>query len=327
MQIINDIDKVQLNNTIITLGKFDGNHVGHRLLFETAVGLKTGDRKTVIFTFSIHPSRVLSEERSREEKDAVRTIQTDEERDEDLYPEGIDYLIRFPFTKKTMSMEPEEFVEQILVRKLGVRDIVCGTDFRFGKDRKGDPQLLEKLGQRYGFDVHILKKVEVRLEGEDAPVEVSSTLIKQEIMEGHMENVRLMMGKPFSVTGTILHGKHFGSTMGFPTINQEVPDDKILPPDGVYATRTTIGGKTWMSITNVGVRPTFDDGVHRTVETNLFDFDQDVYGEEASVAFYHFIRPERKFEDPAELTAEIEANKREVVTFFETFQDSDCMQG
>ena len=326
MQIINDINEVQLNNTIITLGKFDGNHIGHRLLFETAVRLKTEDRKAVIFTFSIHPSRVLSENRSREEKDAVRTIQTDEERDEDRYPEGIDYLIRFPFTKKTMAIEAEDFVEQILVGKLGVKDIVCGTDFRFGKDRKGDPELLMKLGEQYGFDVHVLKKVEVRLDDAEEPVEVSSTLIKKEIMEGHMENVHLMMGKPFSVTGKILHGKHFGSTMGFPTINQDVPDDKILPPDGVYATRTTIGGKTWTSITNVGVRPTFDDGFHRTVETNLFDFDQDVYGREASVAFYHFIRPERKFQDADDLIAEIGSNKREVITFFETFQDNDCAE-
>ena len=130
-----------------------------------------------------------------------------------------------------------------------------------------------------------------------------------------MENAGLLLGRPFSVQGTVLHGKHLGSRIGFPTINQIVPQDKILPPDGVYATRTMVSGEWYDSITNVGIRPTFDDGVQRTVETNLFGFDSDVYGESAKVCFYKFIRPEKQFESAEELAEQIDADKTEVITF------------
>lgn len=314
MKQIEDLDQVRLDNTVITLGKFDGCHIGHRKLFDKAVQLKEKGRCAVIFTFSIHPSKVLSDPADAT-PERMRLILTEEEQTEQLYPEGIDYLVRFPFNKETKAMEPETFVDRILVRKLGVKDIVCGTDFRFGKDRKGNTQILQQLGRTYGFDVHVVEKVRIRLDGEEESRVVSSSLIKEEILAGNMENARLLLGRPFFVQGEILHGKHLGSRIGFPTINQIVPQDKILPPDGVYATRTKIRGEWYDSITNVGIRPTFDDGMVRTVETNLFGFDRDVYGETAQVDFYRFIRPEKQFGSAEELAKRIEADKAEVVTF------------
>ena len=314
MKIISDIEHLQLKNAIITIGKFDGNHIGHQLLFDTIRNLKQEGDCTVVFTFSIPPAALV-------ESDSVRTIQTHEERYYSPDFAGIDYVIEFPFNKNTMSMEPEEFVKEILVEKLGAKSIVVGEDFRFGKDRKGNVALLQTLGAQYGFTVHALQKVAYRPEDFESAVEVSSTLIKEEILRGNMEDVCKMLGKPFSMTAEILQGKHVGRTIGFPTINFAAPADKILPPNGVYATRTIIDGRSFDSITNVGSRPTFDDGEYRTVETNIFDFDEDVYGKMARVDFYRFIRPERKFDSVDELMEEIQRNVEEVRAYFKELHE------
>ena len=318
MKIISDIEHLQLKNAIITIGKFDGNHIGHQLLFDTIRQLKQEGDCTVVFTFSIPPAALVgSDPASADAANSVRTIQTHEERYGSADFAGIDYVIEFPFNKHTMAMEPEDFVRKILVEKLGAKSIVVGEDFCFGKDRKGNVALLRELGAQYGFSVHALKKVSFQPDDFDAAVEVSSTLIKEEILRGNMEDVCRMLGKPFSMTAEILHGKHVGNTIGFPTINFAAPADKILPPNGVYATRTSIEGKTFDSITNVGSRPTFDDGEYRTVETNIFDFDEDVYGKVARVDFYRFIRPERKFDSVEELMEEIRRNVVEVKEYFQ----------
>lgn len=317
MKIISDLKNVKLKNAIITIGKFDGNHIGHQLLFDTIRQLKQDGDCTVVFTFNIPPA-VMTESG---QADTIRTIQTHNERyfSEDFA--GIDYVVEFPFNKHTMAMEPEVFVKEILVEKLGAKSIVVGEDFCFGKDRKGNVNVLRELGARFGFTVHALKKIAFQPEDFEKPVEVSSTLIKEEILRGNMEDVRKMLGKPFSMTGEILHGKHVGSTIGFPTINFAAPADKILPPNGVYATRTIIDGQTYNSITNVGKRPTFDDGEFRTVETNIFDFNKDVYGKTARVDFYRFIRPERKFASPEELMEEIDRNVQEVRAYFKDLHE------
>ena len=317
MKIISDLENVKLKNAIITIGKFDGNHIGHQLLFDTIRKLKRDGDCTVVFTFNIPPA-VMTESG---QADTVRTIQTHDERyfSEDFA--GIDYVVEFPFNKHTMAMEPEAFVKEVLVEKLGAKSIVVGEDFCFGKDRKGNVDVLRELGTRFGFTVHALKKIAFQPEDFERPVEVSSTLIKEEILRGNMEDVRKMLGKPFSMTGEILHGKHVGSTIGFPTINFAAPAEKILPPNGVYATKTTIDGQKYNSITNVGKRPTFDDGEFRTVETNIFDFNEDVYGKTARVDFYRFIRPERKFASPEELMEEIDQNVQEVAAYFKDLHE------
>ena len=313
MKVITDINDIKLKNAIVTIGKFDGNHIGHQLLFDTVRSVKQDGDCTVIFTFNVPVATVVEQETP----DSVRSIQTHEERYQRQDLEGIDYVVEFPFNKQTMSMLPEDFVKEILVDKLGVKTVVVGEDFRFGKNRAGNVAMLQQLGEQYGFTVHALKKVIYQPEDYSNPVEVSSTLIKNEILRGNMEDVTRMLNHPFSMISTILHGKHVGSTIGFPTINFAAPADKILPPNGVYATKTIIDGKSFNSITNVGKRPTFDDGEYRTVETNIFDFHEDVYGKTAEVEFYKFIRPERKFESVEELMDEIARNVKEVRAYFE----------
>ena len=317
MKVITDIENIHLNNAIVTIGKFDGNHIGHQLLFDTVRSLKKKGDCTVVLTFNVPPVTVLDDGQT----DASRTIQTHEERYDPNVFFGIDYVVEFPFNRKTMSMEPSDFVNEILVDKLGTKSIVVGEDFCFGKNRAGNVETLKKLGSECGFEVHALKKVVFRPEDYSNPVEVSSTLIKNEILRGNIEDVNKMLGRPFSMVSVILQGKHFGRKIGFPTINFSAPADKILPPNGVYATKTVIDGKEYESITNVGKRPTFDDGEERTVETNIFDFDQDVYGKMAEVRFYKYIRPERKFDSPDDLMNEIQENVKEVKNFFENRND------
>lgn len=313
MKLITDIEKIQLNHTIVTLGKFDGNHIGHQLLFETAVNKKEEGDSVVIFTFSVPPAKVVG----KEEKHTLRTIQTHGERILQDYPNGVDYVVEFPFNEETRSMSPEEFVKAILVDKLGVKTIVVGEDFRFGKDRAGSVVTLQEMGKEYGFEVIALKKVTYQVKDKEEAQEVSSTLIKEEIQKGNMEDVCAMLGCPFAVTGEVMHGKHYGRTIGFPTINLSVPEDKIMPPNGVYATKVCFDGRTLPSITNVGVRPTFDDGEQRTVETNIFDFNEDIYGKIVRVDFYKFIRPERKFASGQDLMEEIQRNVVEVKAYFD----------
>ncbi|MCQ2529809.1 MAG: bifunctional riboflavin kinase/FAD synthetase [Lachnospiraceae bacterium] len=311
MKLITDIENLKLKNSIVTLGKFDGNHMGHQLLFETAISLKQSDYCTVIFTFDVSPAKVVGKA-----SNASRTILTHEERHFQQYKDGIDYVVEFPFNKQTMAMSPEDFVKEILVDKLDVKVIVVGEDFCFGKNRSGNVGTLKELGKQYGFTVNAMKKVTYQPQDCDHPVEISSTLIKEEILKGHLEDVNKMLGAPFTMVGEILQGKKLGRTIGFPTINFDAPDEKILPPNGVYATRTKIKGKLYDSITNVGNRPTFDDGEFRNVETNIFDFDEDAYGDRAEVMFYKFIRPERKFDSADDLMKEIKRNKEEAVNFF-----------
>lgn len=315
MKIITDIENLKLDNTIVTLGKFDGNHIGHQLLFDTVIKLKKPGLHTAIFTFNLPPAMVLGKD------DEVKSLITHDERYYHKYSDEIDYIIEFPFNKQTMSMAPEQFVKDILVDRLDVKIIVVGEDFCFGKDRAGNVGTLKELGQKYGFEVIALKKVVFTPSGYKEPQEVSSTLIKDEILKGNIEDANEMLGEPFTIVQEILHGKQVGREIGFPTINFDAPDNKILPPNGVYATKTIIDGKKYFSITNVGNRPTFDDGLARTVETNIFDFDSDVYGKIAEVEFYKFIRPERKFNSPEELMEEIKRNVEEVKRFFEIDND------
>ena len=312
VKLITNIESIQLNHTIVTLGKFDGNHVGHQLLFETAVKRKEKGDSVVIFTFSVPPAKVIG----KDEIQSLRTIQTQGERKLQHYPDGVDYVIEFPFNERTRQMSPEAFVKDILVDKLGVKTIVVGEDFRFGKDRAGSVDTLKQMGVRYGFEVVALKKVTFYVKDKAEEQEVSSTLIKEEIQKGNMEDVRAMLGCPFAVTGEVLHGKHYGRTIGFPTINLSVPDDKVMPPNGVYATVVSFDGCYLPSITNVGIRPTFDDGEQRTVETNIFDFDEDIYGKNVRVDFYKYIRPERKFASGQELMEEIQRNVVQVRSYF-----------
>lgn len=307
MKYITDITNLKLNNTVVTIGKFDGNHIGHQYLYNTVVQLKDYAMDAVILTFG---------NAIRDVADTRKTIMTNFEKHQYAYPDGIDYILELPFTDEIKNMEPEEFIYKILVKKLGVKKIVVGNDFRFGKDRAGDIRTLYDLSDHFGYELFALEKV--LYDG----IEVSSTYIKEKIIAGDMEAVTAMLGEPFSVTGEVVKGKQLGRQIGFPTINFVAPDNKILPPDGGYATKTVINGQSFISITNIGFRPTVENSMLRTIETHIFDFDDDVYGQSIKVEFYKFLRPEIKYDSLDALINAIEENCKEVKDYFNKTQGS-----
>ena len=207
-------------------------------------------------------------------------------------------------------MEPEDFIREILVKQLRAAYVVVGPDFHFGHNRKGNPELLRQAGTQYGFEGEILSK-ETR---EERPI--SSTWIREVLQEGNIEKVNELLGYRYFVLGEVVHGRQLGRTWGLPTINQVPEDGKLLPPFGVYASKTFIKGKTFYGISNVGVKPTVEVPF-AGVETYLFDCDEDLYGEEARVEFYHFVRPECKFDSVEELKAQIQRDAGSGKRYFE----------
>lgn len=296
----------QLNKrSVVTLGKFDGLHRGHNKLLEKTLELGTQGLETVVFTFDVSPLVRLGTK-------IKRTILTNSERKVLLEKKGMDCLIECPFVPEVIQMQPEDFVKKILVEQLKAAVLVVGTDFRFGYERRGNVEMLKELGKKYGYQVLVLSK---ETEGHR---EISSTWIRETLREGKMERVNDLLGYPYFVQGKVVRGRQLGRTIGLPTINQVPPDEKLLPPFGVYATKSYIAGKEFYGITNVGVKPTVKVSF-AGVETYLFSCNENLYDQEAWVEFFHFIRPECKFDSLEELKGQIQRDALTGKTFFREF--------
>lgn len=285
----------------ITLGKFDGLHRGHQKLLSYILNQNWAE-KTVMFTFDVSPALKLK-------KGTGKFLLTNEERRKLAEKAGVDYLLECPFTDELIHMPAEEFIRKYLVEYLHVRYIAVGTDFRFGFERKGTPQMLQELGEIYGFKTVIVEK-----EVEDGR-EISSTYIREELEKGNIEKVNHLLGYPFFTSGEIVHGRKLGRTIGVPTANLIPPVLKKFPPNGVYITKSYIDGKEFQGITNVGYKPTVKENF-LGVETYLFDCNEDLYGQEAKVEFYKFLRPERKFASLEELKEQLVKDVKEGQKFF-----------
>lgn len=270
-------------NSVITIGKFDGLHMGHQYLFNQVVTYKELGYKAVMFTFFFHPSTVLTNKE-------IELIYTEEEKISKLKRLGMDVLISYPFTAETRNMEPEDFIRDILVGKLDMKILVVGVDFRFGKNRRGDIELLKKYEDTYGYKVIACEKQTWN------DTIISSTDIRAHITEGNMEDANKMLGQPFFVRGEVKHGRKIGRTLGIPTTNIIPPSNKLLPPNGVYASKTRIGEEIYYSVTNIGFNPTVGGDSTKKVETYIFDYNADLYGKDIEVELYHYERPELKFE-------------------------------
>ena len=285
MEYIHGTDDFQLNKeSAVTLGKFDGIHTGHQKLIEI-VRQKADEENllAVLFTFDSLPLSICPQKYQH-------FISTSSERRRLCENFGIDVEIEYPFTEEFMNMEPEDFICRILIDKLHAKYVVVGTDYRFGKDRAGDAAMLVEAGEELGFTTIIVEKEKYQ------DKEISSTYIREELKVGHMETVNVLLNRPFNVTGVVSIGNQLGRKLDFPTINIYPTEYKLLPPNGVYATQTTIDGEKFYGVTNLGTKPTVSDAPEISVETFLFDFDQDVYGKKVDVEFIHFIRPEMKFD-------------------------------
>lgn len=287
---------------VVTLGKFDGVHRGHQALIDRVVTYVPEDnRKELIRTvisFDTAPTMILSKK----------------ERRKMLEKRGIDLLIECPFIAELISMDPETFVKKMLVDQLHVAHVVVGEDFRFGYHRAGNPQILYELGKKYGFTVEVVEDI---LDGDK---KISSTYIREALSQGQMEKVNELLGYEYYITGEVVHGRQVGRTIGIPTTNLIPSKSKMLPPNGVYVTRSTVGKETYVGMTNIGCKPTVEGGFVG-VETYLFDCDADLYGEKEKVRVLHYIRPEKKFDGLEQLKAQLKLDENEIRTYVKNMEN------
>lgn len=281
--------------TAVTLGKFDGLHRGHDLLMQTVSEYsKNNHVASVAFTFDMPP-------RNKVEEIVANVLTTNEEKQYIFEKRGIDYLIECPFTTEVMSMEPKDFIAWIS-RVLCMKYVVVGDDFRFGHKRAGDYQTLQAYEEEFGYKTIVLDKLK------DSNRDISSTYVREKIADGNIKKANQLLGYNYFIKSEILHGQKLGRTIGVPTINMILPEDKLLPPNGVYVTEVLVDGKKYMGVTNVGCKPTVSDKKVVGVETYIDDFNKDIYGEKIVVSFIDFIRPEQKFNSIDELKAQMQSD-------------------
>lgn len=284
MKIIKNTTEFHIDEpTAVAIGKFDGFHCGHQKLLREMQEQKEKGLATVVFTFVPSPAAFFS-------KESLKDLTTIEEKRSIFEKAGIDYLIEYPFYQEIADMEPETYIKEVLVERIYAKCIVAGEDVSFGKRGAGNYQLLAEKAKDYDYDVIIIEKVQY--DGR----EVSSTFVREEVAKGNMELVHQLLGIPYHVGGEIVHGRKLGRTLGMPTINQIPREEKLLPPRGVYYSYVMYGDRKLPSITNIGVKPTVTDTVIMGVETYIYDFDEDVYGEELEVYLLYFKRPEMRFD-------------------------------
>ena len=276
----------------VSLGKFDGVHRGHQKLLRHVLSRREQGLSAVIFTFEKNPTRMLSGL-------SGQNIMTNEERRSLLEEAGVDHLLECPFVPEISLMEPEVFIKRILVEQLHAAFVAVGEDFRFGHQRKGDFRMLERMGKTYGFQVELVEKEKSHNR------DISSTYVREALHEGNIPLANELLGYRYFVSGEVLHGRQIGRTLGLPTTNLLPPPDKLLPPNGVYLTRTMLDEEEYFGITNIGYKPTVGGETHKGVETFLFHYEGDLYGRFLNVEFLEYERPEQKFKSLEELKARI----------------------
>jgi len=291
--------------SVLAIGNFDGIHLGHQAILRAAVerAAQTGDVPTAL-TFDPSPRKVLRPE------SAPLRLSTNAQRMQWFGIEGLEAAVVLPFTLELARLAPEEFVEQILVHGLRVRAVLVGENFHFGHKQGGNVALLRELGARHGFAVEIIPPIAF---GDEI---ISSTAIRREIAAGNVTHAARLLGRPFALTGEIAPGTGTGRRFTFPTLNLK-PEQELVPARGVYVTRTLLEGETKSrrSVTNIGVRPTFN-GVSLSVETHLLDFSGDVGAKRMEVRFWKRLREEKKFASPEELRAQIARDIASARRFF-----------
>ncbi|MCR4655730.1 MAG: bifunctional riboflavin kinase/FAD synthetase [Lachnospiraceae bacterium] len=298
MIIIKDTINFKLSErTAVSIGKFDGIHKGHGKILKKLDGYKKEGLKTAVFSFDIPPNAYFS---GKEQK--VLLTPTEKRRVfEDL---SVDYLIEFPFNEKTAATDPKVFVEDVLLDSMQAKVIVCGDDISFGSEGRGNLDLLRSYEAEGAVSVCIVDK-----ETYGGEI-ISSSRIRSEIVSGSIEKANRMLLMPYMFYGEVVHGRRLGRTIGMPTVNLLPEPDKLMPDSGVYYSGTKYAGRDYRSITNIGVKPTVvrhngKDKPVMGVETYIYDFDREIYGDELFVSLYHFVRPERKFSSVDALKAQM----------------------
>ncbi len=293
--------------TAVTLGKFDGRHRGHqKLMAAMKDAAQRYGCKTAVFTFGTAPGAVV-------EKVPQKVITTNEERRANLTKTGIDYLVEYPFDEEVAHMDPEEFVRRILVGQMNGKVIVVGTDCGFGYQRAGNAELLAKLAPKYGYHLEVIVKEQ------DDHRDISSTYVKEELDRGDIEKANELLGEPYAIHGTVVHGNGIGDKkLGFPTANIIPPPEKYLPAFGVYVSMVIVEDKTYCGVTNIGRKPTIKGENPVGVETCLLGFEGNLYGKYIEVRLMKCLRPEQKFQSFEELKAQIGRDKAAAAAYWKS---------
>lgn len=314
MKVYHNLNEFKpLKQAIATVGTFDGVHIGHQKLLKRIQELAEKNQgESVLLTFHPHPRLVLFPE-----DNDLKLITTLEERIEQLGETGLDHLIIHPFTTEFSRTTAIEYVRDILVKGIGVKKLVIGYDHHFGRNREGSLENLKELAPTFNFHVEEIPAQEIK------DVNVSSTKIRTALNSGNVRMANTYLGYIFQLKGTVVKGDEIGAKLGFPTANIEVDNAyKIIPATGVYATKVLLDGVEYNSMTNLGVRPTIHEGSELTIETHIFNFNKNIYGDTLVLKFIDRIREEVKFENTESLKVQIEDDARSVQKILSDLGDS-----
>ena len=307
MKIYNHLSEFNKSgNAAVTIGTFDGVHFGHHKIIKRLCELaKAQGGESVILTFFPHPRLIIDPENQD-----LKMLNTIEEKAKILEELGVDHLIITPFTRDFSNLSPQEYIEKILVGQLGMKQIIVGYDHRFGKDRKGGMQELQEYAPSLGYGIEEIPEQDIN------DVAVSSTKIRSAILEGNVALAAEYLGYYFSLYGRVIKGDKIGRTIGFPTANIFVEESyKIIPSDGIYAVTVEMNGTTYKGMAYIGQRPTIN-GMTRNIEVNIFDFDQEIYGQYITMYFQEFLRHDVKFTGLEALKIQLQQDKEDTIEFF-----------
>jgi riboflavin kinase/FMN adenylyltransferase len=294
------------NKTIVTIGTFDGVHIGHKKIIEKLIqNTSDGQYESLILTFFPHPRMVLQEESE------IKLLNTIDERAVLLEKTGLNNLVIHPFDKSFSRLTAEEFVKNVLIDQFNVKKIIIGYDHRFGRNRTANIDDLIIYGKQYGFEVEQISAQEINA------VSVSSTKIRTAILEGNITLANNYLGYDYFLSGTIIKGKQLGRTIDFPTANLKIEENyKLIPQNGVYIVKSILNNTTVFGMMNIGINPTVN-GENLSIEVHFFDFDADLYNQKIVVSILHRIRSEQKFESVELLKQQLENDKNTSISFIE----------
>lgn len=304
MNIYHNINEfTPVKNAVVTIGTFDGVHLGHRKIISRIKELaEECNGETVILTFFPHPRMII-----HPEDESLKLINTIHEKADLLQELGIDHLIITPFSRDFSNQTAEDYIRDVLVNTIGTKKIVIGYDHRFGKDRLGGLGDLLKWASEYGYEVIEIPEQDIN------DVAVSSTRIRKALLEGDIQLANTFLGYPFFISGKVGRGDKIGRQIGYPTANIVIEETyKLIPCDGIYSAKVTVKGETHKGMAYIGTRPTIN-GITRNIEVNIFDFNADVYGEDIRMEFYHFVRGDIKFTGLDELIVQLAKDKEDVL--------------
>ena len=309
MRIYHHIDEfTAVKNAVVTIGTFDGVHIGHRKIISGIKELADSiDGETVILTFFPHPRMIL-----HPEDESLKLITTITEKAQLMEQLGVDHLIITPFSRDFSNQTAEGYIRDVLINKIGTKKIVIGYDHRFGKDRQGGLDDLLKLGPVYGFDVVEIPEQDIN------EVAISSTRIRNALLSDKIDLANSYLGYPFFITGTVIRGDQLGRQLGYPTANIVVEEKyKLIPADGIFAVTVNVAGNAHKGMAYIGSRPTVN-GLTHNIEVNIFDFDQEIYNQPIRMEFHHYVRGDIKFSSLDELKVQLARDKQDVLALSPT---------